>query len=82
MRLHSLGSVAAPASTLALRDATGTTIATAAIPSLPAPIDLHPRTAEVTLALPPGVALTGATVEIDPDHRLVEITTLNNAVKL
>ena len=82
VRLHSLGSVAAPASTLALRDATGTTIATAAIPSLPAPIDLHPRTAEVTLALPPGVALTGATVEIDPDHRLVEITTLNNAVKL
>ncbi|MBI5767283.1 MAG: LamG domain-containing protein [Verrucomicrobia bacterium] len=82
VRVHSLGSVAAPASAIALRDATGKTIATATTPALEAPLDLHPRTAEVTLTIPAGANLTGATVELDPEHQLTEITTPNNTIRL
>jgi len=82
VRVHSLGSVPVPASTVALRDARGKVIATAAVPALDAPHDLRPRTTDVGLTFPAGTSLTGATVELDPDHRLEEITTLNNAVKL
>ncbi len=82
VRVHSLGSVAAPATTVALRSADGSILATAAVPALDAPNDLLPKTADVTLAIPAGASLTGATVEIDPDHRLDEITPRNNAVKL
>jgi hypothetical protein len=82
VRIHSLGSVPAPASTVALRDATGKILATAAVPALEAPLDLHPRTTEVTLAIPAGASLTGAADELDPDRKLTEITSLNNAVKL
>ncbi|HVS50991.1 MAG TPA: LamG-like jellyroll fold domain-containing protein [Opitutaceae bacterium] len=82
VRVHSLGSVAAPASSLALRNAAGKVVATAAVPALDAPNDLLPKTAEVTLPLPAGFSSTGATVELDPDHQLEEITTRNNVVKL
>ena len=82
VRVHSLGSVPAPATTVAVRDAHGRILATAVVPALEAPNDLRPRTVEVSLAVPTGTALTGASVEVDPEHRLVEITTLNNTVKL
>jgi hypothetical protein len=81
VRVHSLGSVPAPASTVAVRDAAGRILATAAVPALEAPLDLYPRMADVTLPLPAALTLTGATVELDPEHRLEEITTLNNIVR-
>lgn len=80
--VHSLGSVAAPASSIALRDATGRVIATAPVPALAAPVDLLPQTATVLLKAPAGANLTGATVELNPDHPFEEITERNNAVKL
>jgi hypothetical protein len=82
VRVHSLGSVSAPASSVALRDAAGKIVASAAVPPLDAPNDLIPKTTDVTLALPAGFSAAGATVELDPDHQLEEITTRNNAVKL
>ena len=52
--VHSVGSVDAPASKVVLRDKTGKTIATADVPALKAPLDLSPKTAEITLAIPSG----------------------------
>ncbi len=80
--VHSLGAVAAPPTTVALLDPAGRTVATATTPPLPAPIDLHPKTATVTLPLPPGLAPAGYTVRIDPASVLEEISLRNNAVRL
>jgi hypothetical protein len=80
--VHSLGAVAAPATEISFRDATGKVIATGQTPELAAPTDLKPKTAVVTLTLPAGVAVAGGTVEIDAGHQLEEITTRNNTVKL
>ncbi len=80
VRVHSLGSVPAPATRIICRTADGSVAASAMIPPLEAPVDLQPRTVEVTLALAPGSATAGAMVEIDPDAQLEEITRLNNRV--
>ena len=81
VRVHSLGSVDAPASSLAVRDRAGRIIATAAVPPIPAPVDLFPKTADVHLLLPTNAALDGGSVELDPGHQLEEITIGNNRAK-
>jgi len=80
--VHSLGSVPTPESTIVLRTADGAIAASAPVPALPAPLDLVPKTTLVTLSIPAGVPMAGASIEIDPEHRLEEITTLNNRVRL
>jgi hypothetical protein len=80
--VHSLGSVDAPASTVALVDGNGEVLASAPIPALKAPLDLIPKTATVTLTVPPGASLTGASVVVDPDGAFKEITRMNNRVGL
>ena len=82
VRVHSIGAVRCPASSIAVRDSDGKIIATAPVPTLDAPVDLVPKTADITIKLPPQANLSGATVELDPDHQLGEITRLNNTVKL
>ncbi|HVU32421.1 MAG TPA: LamG-like jellyroll fold domain-containing protein [Opitutaceae bacterium] len=82
VRVHSLGSVPAPATSLAVLDANGHVIASAKVPAIDAPLDLEPKTTEVTLEVPAGASLQGASVELDSDHQLDEITTMNNVVKL
>jgi hypothetical protein len=82
VKIHSLGSVPAPATVLVLRDASGREISRAATPAIAAPNDLQPKIAEVTLALPSGASLSGATLALDPDDTLGEITRLNNSVAL
>jgi hypothetical protein len=82
VRVHSLGSVPSPETTVVFRDPAGKIIATGKVGPLPAPVDLYPKTTDIVLTLPEGVEATGGAVEIDPDHRLEEITRLNNAVKL
>ncbi len=59
--VHSVGAVDAPASKVVLRDKAGKTLATADVPALKAPLDLTPKTAQVTLAVPAGADLKGAT---------------------
>jgi Concanavalin A-like lectin/glucanases superfamily len=78
--VHSLGSVHSPASSIALQDAVGKTLATAAIPVIEAPLDLIPRTAEVAIRAPRDLSLSGFSVLIDPEKRLKEITAQNNRV--
>ena len=80
--VHSLGSVPTPESRMVFRTADGSVVASSVIPPLPAPVDLFPRTEVITLQLPRGTKTAGGTVVIDPDGRLQEITTINNAVGL
>ncbi len=78
--IHSLGAVDAPASRIVLRNAVGTTVAEAQVPPLKAPLDLLPKTTEVTLEAPAGTLLSNYKVWLDPEDELDEITTRNNVV--
>jgi hypothetical protein len=80
--VHSLGSVPAPPSTVTLTDAAGHELARAHVPALSAPLDLVPKTAQVTLRLKSGVPTSGAKVRVKLDGETQEITGLNNEVVL
>jgi hypothetical protein len=80
--IHSLGSIDAPATTVALLDSAGRIVSSAALPAIPAPLDLVPKTGTVALSLPAGFSLSGSSVVIDPEERLGEITRCNNTVRL
>ena len=84
VRVHSLGGAPTPAARLVFRDAAGRARAEAPVPALLPPLNLLPKTADVELALPAGVEPAGGTVEVetDPGANIVEITRLNNVVKL
>ena len=77
--VHSLGALASPPTTLALFDANGRLIAKAPVPALEAPADLRPRTVTIILPTP---EFNGATLVLDPDSKLNEITRVNNRVPL
>jgi len=81
VEVHSLGSVAAPAARLVVRGSSGAVAASTMIPALAAPLDLLPRKTSVEVRLPPGIDPRGATIEIDPDRSLEEITKANNSVR-
>lgn len=81
VRVHSLGSVPSPATTVVFRNRAGEIVATEKLHPLPAPVDLYPQTVEVALTLPDGATAAGGTVEIDPGHQIEEITRLNNVAK-
>ena len=78
--MHSIGSVAAPASMVALVDQAGKTLATAPVPALDAPLDYEPKTASVTLTALSGTKLSSCRVVVDPEGKLTEITARNNSV--
>jgi len=78
--VHSLGSVPAPASTVTLIDAVGHELARAQVPGIPAPLDLLPKTAQVTLHVASGVQISGAKVRVQVSDHSQEITQLNNEV--
>ena len=82
VRVHSVGAADAPASTVTVRDAAGKAIATSPVPALKAPVDLVPKTAEVTLTLPTGASLQGGSVTVEMRGPLPEITLRNNSVAL
>ncbi len=82
VRVHSVGAAPTPETTVAFRDRSGRILAVDRVPPLPAPLDLMPKTVNVRLCLPDGATAAGGSVEVDPDHRLEEITTLNNVVHL
>ncbi len=80
--VHSVGAVDAPTSKVVLRNHDGKTLATADVPTLKAPLDLTPKTADVKLAVPAGADLKGATVTVECGGGLPEITLMNNSVTL
>jgi hypothetical protein len=81
VKVHSLGSVPAPETVVAFRQA-GRIVATAAVPALAAPVDLQAKMTEVVLTLPADANPAGGVVEIDPEHKTQEITVRNNLVQL
>jgi hypothetical protein len=80
--VHSLGSVPAPPAALLLVDGAGHELARAAVPALPAPLDLMPKTVEVRLRRPHGVGTSGLIVRVAGPAGVPEITELNNEVRL
>jgi len=80
--VHSLGSVDAPASKVVLRDKEGKVLASAAVPAIKAPLDLFPKTATVTLALPSAANWKGGSVTVESSGDVPEITQLNNRVPM
>jgi Concanavalin A-like lectin/glucanases superfamily len=80
--VHSLGSVAAPSSKVVLRDRAGKVLATAAVPSIKAPLDLFPKTASVELSLPASADWKGGSVTVELSGKVPEITQRNNRVPL
>ena len=79
--VHSLGSVDAAAAKVGLRDRNGKVLASGKCPALKAPVDLVPKTAVVSLALPPGADWKGGSVTIESSGGLPEITQRNNRVE-
>jgi len=78
--VHSLGSVDAPAAKVVLRDHAGKVIAAAQADPLKAPLDLTPKTEDVSLSIPAGVVWKGGSVSIEMSGDLPEITQMNNRV--
>ncbi len=81
VRVHSLGSVTAPATKVALLE-NGKTIAIAPVPELQAPNDLLPKFADILLPVPPSAHLQKCSVQVDPEKKLNEITFMNNTIDL
>jgi hypothetical protein len=80
--VHSLGVVDSSGGTVVLRDRTGKTIASAEVLPLKAPLDLTPKMATVTLALPANADYKGGSVTVESTGKLPEITQMNNRVIL
>jgi hypothetical protein len=80
--VHSLGSVEAPASVVVVRDRAGKEIGRANVPGIKAPVDLLPKTAAVSVAVPAGADWKGGSVTVERKGDVPEITLLNNRVVL
>ncbi|HUS80805.1 MAG TPA: CARDB domain-containing protein, partial [Armatimonadota bacterium] len=76
--VHNIGSVDAPECTAVLM--TGDRrLGETRVPPIPAPLDLQPRTAEVSFELP-RARVDDLRVIIDPEDQVPEVTELNNSV--
>ena len=82
VKVHSLGAIASEEIDVVLKDPDGNVLRREILPALEAPVDLWPRWREVSFLLHRIESLEGCTVEIDPDHKLNEITRDNNVVVL
>jgi len=78
--VHSLGAVEAPAAKVVLRNREGKVLATANVAPLKAPTDLIPKTAVVSLTIPPNADYKGGSITIEMSGKLPEITQMNNRV--
>jgi hypothetical protein len=81
VRVHSLGAVGTPATTLELRDAKGILVATAPVSPLEPPTDLIPRWTDVKFTVAERVDLSSGSVQIDPEDKIKQITRRNTIVK-
>jgi hypothetical protein len=79
--VHSLGAVDAPGAKVILRDRMGKVLASADAAPLKAPLDLYPKTEEVSLQIPLSAQWKGGSVSIVMSGDVPEITQLNNRVQ-
>ena len=82
VKVHSLGALPSEEIDVVLKDPNGNILRREILPPLDAPTDLWPRWREVSFLLHRIDSLEGCTVEIDPDHKLHEVTRDNNVVVL
>ena len=82
VRIHSLGAVDSPETTIALKNANGEVLKVCDIPVIEAPADMWPRYWDAIFNLHGVDSLEGCYLEIDPDNKLCEITRTNNIVML
>ncbi|WP_253717192.1 LamG domain-containing protein [Sphingomonas sp. AP4-R1] len=80
--VHSLGSHDAVGGKAELVGADGKVLASAAIPTLAAPLDLSPKTAIVRVTLPSGVTPNTVRVRLSLPHNAPEVTHNNNEIPL
>jgi hypothetical protein len=80
--VHSLGAVDSPAAELALVDREGKILSSLTVPALKAPADLLPKTVTLGFVIPAGIRIDGASVVLDPNAKIKEITRMNNRVRL
>jgi hypothetical protein len=80
--VHSLGAVESPPAELALLDRVGKILSSITVPALRAPADLLPKTVTLGFMIPAGIKLDGASVVLDPNAKIKEITRINNRVRL
>jgi hypothetical protein len=82
LTVHSLGHVATAPGQAVVIDADGHEVARVAIPALPAPLDLLPRTVQLELKLPQDFKRDGASVQVSQQGDAEEVTRLNNRLPL
>ncbi|MEO6004629.1 MAG: LamG-like jellyroll fold domain-containing protein [Opitutus sp.] len=81
IRVHNIGSIPSSATTVVVRDRSGRELGRGSVPALLPPIDLQPKTADTLIRLANDVSLEGASIELNPDGALEEITARNNSVR-
>ena len=82
VRVHNVGSSVSPATGMEIRNSEGKLIASAKVPSLKPPLDLQPSWEEVVIPLESSVNLLNATIQLDPEGKIKEITRRNSKLKL
>jgi hypothetical protein len=82
LTVHSLGHAATLPGEAVVEDASGHEVARVAIPALPPPRDLLPKTVRLELALPQGFDPVGASVQVSQQGDAAEVTQLNNLLQL
>lgn len=80
--VHSLGSVDAPACTVALVDPSGIQILKSEISALKAPLDLKPKKRDTVFSIAKGMQMKGCRIVVDPEGKVNEITKGNNSVTI
>jgi len=81
VRVYNVSSVNSPQTTLLIRNAAGQPVKTVTVPAIPAPLDLTPKYADITVAIPAGTDVSAGSVQLDPERKLIQITRLNDFVK-
>lgn len=81
VRVYSLGSVDAPATTIQLKDVKGNIITSAPVPALKATLDLVPQWVDVKIIAPKTADLSHGSVQIDPSKKIVQITRQNDVAE-
>jgi Concanavalin A-like lectin/glucanases superfamily len=82
VRVHNVGSISISGFRVAVVDRNGAVLGVADVGALEAPLDLQAKTAQAEIHFKAGQSLDGCSVILDPENRLVEITRVNNSVRL
>jgi len=80
VRVHNIGAIISPETEIAVTDAKGKRIGSASVPAIDAPADLKPKHTDIRIAIPSGNGHSAAKFELDPDHKINQITRKNDSI--